>query len=254
MSGSELTSGTADLLSLANASEPRSLNQLVMLATRQVRACLGATAALWRDEEPVITAASHPDLPELVEAQLRSGRGPVFDALARGEPVTVSDALTETRWPEYATAALRRGVRCSVTLAYRHGLQAGASGREAITLSLFAARPRALESGQLDLAELLITYGGAVVGNAADYGDAQRTARQLRDAADARTVVDQARGMLMQALGCTPDEAMRWLRRTSQERNVRVADVASMIVEANGLDSLEPHRRGPGERRTKPGG
>jgi hypothetical protein len=271
MTGSELTSGTADLLSLANGSEPRSLNQLVMLATRHVPACSGATAALWRDQEPVIAVASHPDLPELIDAQLRSRRGPVFDALTRGEPVTVPDTLTETRWPEYATAALRRGVRCSVTLAYRPGSEAGrpasaatdsrttdsrAAGedRGAVTLSLFGTRPRALQSSQLDLAELLITYGGAVVGNAADYGDAQRTAQQLRDAAESRTVVDQARGMIMQTLGCAPDEAMRWLRRTSQQRNVRVADVASMIVEGNGLDSLQTRRRAGGERRTRSGG
>jgi hypothetical protein len=254
MSGPDLTSGTADLLSLANASQPRSLNQLVMLATRQVRACSGATAALWRGREPVIMVASHPDLPELVEAQLRSGRGPMFDALSGGESVTVPDTLSETRWPEYATAALRRGVRCSVTLAYRHSAQATARDDDAVTLSLFAARPRVLRSGQLDLAELLVTYGGAVVGNAADYGDAQRTAQQLRDAAESRTVVDQARGMIMQTLGCTPDEAMRWLRRNSQERNVRVADVASMIVEGNGLDSLRPRRPGRGQRHTEPGG
>jgi len=250
MSGSELTLGTADLLSLGNASEPRSLNQLVTLATRQVRACSGATAALWRDGEPVIMTASHPDLPELMGTQLSYGRGPVLAALEAGEPVSVPDMLTETRWPEYATAALLRGVRCSITLSYRpetrdsarDGAGSSDADGDALTLSLFGARPRTLETGQLDLAELLITYGGAVVGNAADYGDAQRTAQQLRDAAEARTLVDQARGMLMQTLGCTPDEAMRWLRRVSQQRNIRVADVASMIVAGQGVDSLKPRR------------
>jgi hypothetical protein len=242
MSGSELTSGTADLLSLANASEPRSLNQLVTLATRQVRACSGATAALWRDRELVIMAASHPDLPELIEAQLSSGRGPVPDALTGGEPVSVPDMLTETRWPEYTTAALRRGVRCSITLSYRQGARDATPDRDAVTLSLFAARPRVLEASQLDVAELLVTYGGAVMGNAADFSDAQRTAQQLRDAAELQAVVDQARGMLMQTLSCTSDEAMRWLRRTSQERNIRVSDVAGMIVAGGGLDSLKPRR------------
>ncbi len=48
MPASELAHETANLLSLANASQPRSLNQLVMLATRQVRACSGATAGIWR--------------------------------------------------------------------------------------------------------------------------------------------------------------------------------------------------------------
>lgn len=242
MSGSELTSQTASLLSLDNASEPRSLNQLVTLAARQVRACAGATAALWRDGEPVIMTASHPDLPELTEAQLGSGRGPVLAALASGEPVSVPDMLTETRWPEYTTAALLRGVRSSIALAYRPGALDAAGDGDAVTLSLFSARPRALDADQLDLAEMLITYGGAVVGNVADYGDAQRTAQQLRDAAEGRTLVDQARGMLMQTLSCTPDEAMRWLRRVSQQRNIRVADVASMIVAGQGVDSLKPRR------------
>lgn len=242
MSASELASGTADLLSLANASEPRSLNQLVTLATRQVPACSGATAALWRDGELMLMAASHPDLPELTEAQLSSGRGPVFDVLASGEPVSVPDTLTETRWPEYTGAALRRGVRCAIVLAYQQEARGAGADREAVTLSLFGARPRGLEGSQLDMAELIVTYGAAVMGNAADYGDAQRTAQQLRDAAESRTQVDQARGMLMQTLGCSADEAMRWLRRVSQERNIRVADVAGMIVAGEGVGSLKPRR------------
>jgi hypothetical protein len=242
MSGSEFASGTADLLSLDNASEPRSLNQLATLATRQVRACLGATATLWRGQEPVIFADSHPDLPALSEAQLLSGRGPLLDALAAGEPVSVPDTLTETRWPEYTRAALLCGVRCSIVLAYRQDAGDSAAGGDTITLSLSSARPRALEASQLDLAELLVTYGGAVVGNVADYGDAQRTARQLIDAAESRTLVDQARGMLMQTLGCSADEAMRWLRRVSQQRNIRVIDVAGMIVAGQGVDTLKPRR------------
>jgi ANTAR domain-containing protein len=229
MSGSELAQETASLLSLANASQPRSLNRLVTMATRQVRACSGATAGLWRDQEPVMLVASHPDLPELIDVQLAAGCGPVLDALAGGQPVSCPDALTETRWPEYTSAALHRGVRCSMTLASRHD-------REAVTLSLFSVRPGMLESSQLELAELLIAYGRAMVGNVADYGDAQRTALQLQAAAESRTVVDQARGMLMQALGVDADEAMRWLRRTSQQRNVRVADIAARVLAAGTVD------------------
>jgi hypothetical protein len=227
MPGSELAQEAADLLSVANASEPRSLNQLVVLATRQVRACSGATAGLWRDAEPVVMVASHPDLPELIEAQIRSGRGPVLEALADGGPVSCPDTLEETRWPEYASVALRRGVRCSVTLASRRD-------DEAITLSLFASRPRLLEPSQLELAELLITFGDTVVGNAADYGGVQRTAVQLRAAAESRALVDQAKGMLMQALGCSADEALRWMRRNSQERNIKVADIARSVIASGG--------------------
>ncbi len=233
MPASDLARETADLLRVADASEPRSLNQLVVLATRQVRACSGATAGIWRAGELVVAVASHPDLPELIETQVSSGRGPVLDVLAGGGPVSCADTLDEARWPQYAAAALRRGVRCSFTMASR-------PGPEAVTLSLYGARPRLLESSQLELAELLLAFGDTVVGNAANYGDAQRTALQLQAAADSRSIVDQAKGMLMQAAGCTADEALRWLRRASQERNVRVADLARRVVESGGIDSLKP--------------
>jgi hypothetical protein len=222
---SDLAHEAAELLSIANTSEPRSLNQLVTLASYQVAACSGATAVLWRGNEPAVRAASHPDLPGLDDVQLSSGRGPVLEALSGGGPVNCQDTLAETRWPEYADAALRRGVRCSVTLAYQ-------PGPDAVTLSLSGARPRSLEPGQL--AELLTAFGGAVMGNAAEYGDAKRTALQLRAAADSRALVDQAKGMLMQALGCSAEDALDRLRQISQERNLRVTDVARTIIESRG--------------------
>ena len=142
MPRSDFAQEAADLLSVANTSQARALNQLVALATRQVTACSGATAGLWHGTEPVVRAASHPDLPALMSVQLSSGRGPVLDALAGGGPVSCPDTLAESRWPEYAEAGVRCGVRCSVTLAHL-------SGTDAVTLSLFGARPHTLESGQL---------------------------------------------------------------------------------------------------------
>ena len=221
----DLAQEAAELLSIADTSQPRALNQLVVLAARQVAACSGATAVLWRGDEPAVHAASHPDLPGLDDVQLASGCGPMLDALSGLGPVSCPDILAEARWPEYAAAALRRGVRCSVTLAHQ-------SGPDAVTLSLSGARPRSLEPGQL--AELLTAFGGAVMGNAAEYGDAKRTALQLRAAADSRALVDQAKGMLMQALGCSAEDALGKLRQISQERNLRVTDVARTIIDSRG--------------------
>jgi len=199
----------------------------VVLAARQVAACTGATAVLWRSGEPPVYAASHPDLPGLAEVECGCGRGPAIDALAGGGPVSCPDTLDETRWPEYASAALRCGVRCCVTLAYQ-------SGADAVTLSLFSARPRSLESGQLTLAELLTAFGGAVMGNAAEYGDARRAALHWQAAAESRALVDQAKGMLMQALGCTAEAALARMRQISQEQNLRVTDVAQRIIDSRG--------------------
>jgi ANTAR domain-containing protein len=213
-------------------------------ARRQVPACSGAGAVLWQGGEPAVFAASHPSLPELTEVQLTSGRGPVLDAVSRGEPVGCPDTLEEARWPEFSRAALRLGVRCSLTLAYR-------SGADLTCLSLFSARPRTLQAGSVAVAERLVALGGAAVDVASGYGEARRTARQLRDAAESRALVDQAKGVLMQALGCSAEEALQRMRQVSQERNVKVTEVAATIIESRVAPGAAAVRADLTERRRR---
>ena len=190
---------------------------------------------LWRDGEPAVFAASHPSLPELMAVQLSCGCGPVLDALGTGEPVGCSDTLGENRWPEFASVALRLGVRCSLTLAYQ-------SGSDTVCLSLFGARPMMLEADSITVAERLVALGGVVMDIASGYGEARRAARQLRDAAESRAVVDQAKGILMHALGCGADEALQRMRQISQARNMKVTEVAMTIIDSRGAAGLGPLR------------
>ena len=223
-------------MSSTEASEPGSLNELVSHVTRQVPACSGAGAVLWRDGEPFIFAATHPSLPELLEVQLSCGRGPMLDALSQSEPVGCSDTLEADRWPEFARAALRRGVRCSLSLAYR-------SGGDVVCLSLFGARRRTLGEHSIADAERLVSLGGAVMDVASGYGKARRMAQQLRDAAESRAVVDQAKGVLMHTFGCGAEEALQRMRQVSQARNMKVSELAALVIEsprAAELGSLRP--------------
>ena len=213
----------AELLSLSNGGEARSLNKLAELAAWQVPACAGAHAAVWRDGEVVSDAATHPDLAELCDLQLTIGRGPLVAAADTGVPVSCPDTLDETRWPEYAEAALRRGIRCSVHLVRK--LPGGA-----MVLSLFGVRPGVLDAESHPMADTVAAFGGAMLANATAYDQAQRTASQLKDAVVARSVVDQAKGILMHALGCDADEALRRLRQESQRRHIKVTEVAAEIV------------------------
>jgi len=213
----------AELLSLTNGGEARSLNKLAELAAWQVPACAGAHAAVWRDGEVVSDAATHPDLAELCDLQLTVGRGPLLAAADTGIPVTCPDTLDETRWTEYAQAALRRGVRCSVHLVRT-------LPRGALVLSLFGVRPGVLDAESNPMADTVAAFGGAVLTNATAYDQAQRTASQLKDAVVARSVVDQAKGILMHALGCDADDALRRLRQESQRRHVKVTEVAAQVV------------------------
>ncbi|HLK75249.1 MAG TPA: ANTAR domain-containing protein [Streptosporangiaceae bacterium] len=237
----------AELLSLTNGSEARSLNRLTELAAWQVPACAGAHAAVWRDGELIGAAATHPDLAELADLQLDLGRGPLITAADEGLPVSCPDTLAETRWPEYAAEALRRSVRCSVHLVRE-------LPRGALVLSLSGVRPGALDVRSDPMADTLAAFGGAMLANATAFGQAQRTASQLKDAVVARSVVDQAKGVLMHALGCNAEEALRRLRQESQRRHVKVTEVAAEVVATYSSENQKiPGPAGRPTRRPRPG-
>ena len=105
MATEDLARRARELLSMTGGSASRSLNQLVGLVSRQVPGCSGATSAVWRGTEPVVRAASHPDLAELFELQLTAGSAPWLDALSGLDSpdstgtVTCLDTLDEERWP-----------------------------------------------------------------------------------------------------------------------------------------------------------
>jgi ANTAR domain len=223
----DLARDAADLLSVGNSGQMRSLNRLAELAVREVPGCCGATAILWRDDELVGLSSTHPDLAELAEIQLRTGQGPTIEAMREGEPAGCGDTLHDTSWPEYSVEALRRGVRSA--LALRHEFPP-----MTVVLTVASVRPQAIDSQQVPLAGTLAAFGGAVLANASAYGDAQREAVQLRNAIDSRAVVDQAKGILMHAYGCSAAEALERMRRVSQTKHVKVTDVAKQVVEAHG--------------------
>jgi len=218
----DLAQEAADLVSLANG-EAKSLNKLAELAVRQVPGCAAAHATIWRDGELAGMAATHPDAAALADLAIATRCGPLITAVHDGRHVSCPDTLEETRWPRWAEDALRRGVRCSVHIV-----------RElppiTLVLTLYGVRPGILVADSAPMAEMLARFGGTVFANSLAYGDAKRTATQLRDSVAARAITDQAKGILMHVLGCDAEEALRHLRRESQRRHIKVTDVAAQIV------------------------
>jgi len=220
----DLARDAAELFASTDGSPLAALHRLTELVARRVPGCSGATATLWEPDEVVAMAASHPDLAVLAEQQFAAGDGPVIAALRSGEPSVTADTLHEERWPEFGAAALAAGVRCSTTIV--HGYDA-----VTLTVSLYGVRPNALDPGELPVASLLAAFGAATMAGAAEYVSAQRTAAQLQEAIESRAVVDQAKGILMQLLGCDGDHAFERLRRISQTQHVKLTEVARQVIE-----------------------
>ena len=60
---------------------------------------------------------------------------------------------------------------------------------------------------------------------------ALRLAEEMRQAMETRAVIEQAKGMLIAAHGCTPDEAFQMLSESSQRTNRKLRDLATAMVE-----------------------
>ena len=64
--------------------------------------------------------------------------------------------------------------------------------------------------------------------NAVTRGELQ--AAQLREALDSRDAIGQAKGILMARRGISAEEAFEVLRRTSQDVNVKLRDLADTVT------------------------
>jgi len=227
----ELAERLAELARLSVAgltSPPRILRHAVDLAARAAPGASAASTAVWRRRpgegwEPELYAASHPDTAWLDEEELAVGAGPALAALAADGPVDVPDLLADPPFPALATAAVASGVRALRTLV--RPLPAGR-----LTLTLHAVRPGALGPDDTTVATLVLAQTATALGNAEQYGEVRRSAHQLTEAMRTRSVIEQAKGVLMHALGCDADAAFAELRRRSQAANVRLAEIAARVV------------------------
>ncbi|MFC4910858.1 ANTAR domain-containing protein [Actinomadura gamaensis] len=223
---------------VGESSDVGTLSRVAELAAQAIPGCAGASGVRWAmpDEsspgeapEPLAHAASHPDLAEITDRQLARGKGPVFDVVATRRPLAADDVLAETRWSEATSDMLRRGVRCFSTTPHDH------TSPVLVTLTLYGVTPGALAPGQHALAALLAAQGSAAVSNTLQYDEVHRTAAQLREAVESRAVVDQAKGILMHALGCDADQAFAEMRRISQTRHLKLTALAQRIVGGRGV-------------------
>jgi response regulator NasT len=86
---------------------------------------------------------------------------------------------------------------------------------------------------------------GAAIGLAAarhaEFQALEAEVDRAQQALEDRKLVERAKGLLMNALNLSEQDAFRRLQRTARERNLRLADVAARIVEQQSL--LEPKPR-----------
>jgi len=186
---------------------------------RTAAGCDDAGIMLVHSRTRIETAAStSPRVSRSHELQLELDEGPCLDALDSGGSFLCTDVQTDERWPAWGPAAAQLGIHSalSVLLETRE--------RRYGSLNLYADRPDAFDGNDLATAMIFARHASVALANA-------HQEQGLLTAIDARKVIGQAQGILMERFDIEPDRAFDVLRRYSQNHNQKLHAVATWVVE-----------------------
>ncbi|MFD7155591.1 GAF and ANTAR domain-containing protein [Kribbella sp. NPDC059898] len=153
--------------------------------------------------------------------------GPAQDCYATGFRIDCPDLdQADARWPGYAAAARRDGVRAV------HAFPMPLLERTIGVLTLFldtvgSLSPEALETGQL----LAATAALGVESHQATQHEIR--ADQLQSALSSRVVIEQAKGVLAERLGLSLAESFEVLRGYARRNGRRLTDVATAVLDGS---------------------
>ena len=156
------------------------------------------------------------------ELQLEAGDGPCLEAIVERDRFIIDDTRSEERWPRWCAGVQELGIRS--VLSIRLQTAAGTMG----ALNLYATAPERFSESDAVVGTILATH--ASVALAADKERAE-----LRCAIDSRHMIGMAQGILMERFKLNRDQAFAVLRRYSQDRNVKLREVAAQLVESRTL-------------------
>lgn len=153
----------------------------------------------------------------------RATPGPELAVLEGDDLVVVHDSSLDRRWPAWSARAQAAGVGSA--LAVRVGTLGPVHG----TLLVTAPAASAFDGpGTTDRARLLAAHAAAAL-------VAAQQQENLWQAVDARKLIGQAQGMLMERFALDADQAFAVLLRYSQDRNLKLRAVAEQLIEERQL-------------------
>lgn len=153
---------------------------------------------------------------DLDRAQYEFREGPCYEAAVDTVHVISPDLEVDVRFPRYAAAAVRLGIRAQA------GIRLFDAPKSRGALNLYAGTVGAFE----DLGSLgaLFAHQSAVaIGYAHEI-------RELQEAVRTRGLIGQAIGVVMERYKLTDQRAFAFLTRLSQHRNIKLRRVAEEIL------------------------
>jgi GAF domain-containing protein len=166
---------------------------------------------------------------DLDEAQYTRGSGPCLHAATTGELTEVADTRTESRWMDYMERAVDHGNLSSLSVPLI--IDDDVSG----ALNIYARQAEAFDDDARSAATGFAPYVAVALRNMHDYQAAEGMARDLEVVMEARAMIDQATGILMERHELTADQAHQLLFQVSGRSNTALREVAGQLVDTGEL-------------------
>ena len=218
----EALDGLARLL-LAEENTQSVLQRVVDLARQVVPARAEISVTVVRDERATTAAFTGDMARHLDETQYGQGYGPCMEAALGAQIIEVTDARTESRWPEHMPILLEFGALSLLAVPVpATQLSAG--------LNVYAPVAGAFTDEHRHAVAQLAAYAAVALANLDALQDARDQAANLRAAMESRAAIEQAKGILIERFKLTPDQAFRLLTAVSMDTNRKVRDLAEQLV------------------------
>jgi GAF domain-containing protein len=191
---------------------------LVVQYALQAIDCQHAGVMLVHGNQQAETAASTDSIVEaLDQVQIECGEGPGLSFLPERSTVVVADTTREARWEKWAGKVAALGIRSVLTARLSTG------NADIGTLNLFHSQPNVFDADDEAVASIFARHAAVALASA-------RQTENLWLAIDARKLVGQAQGILMERFDLNADQAFAVLLRYSQHKNLKLRAVAEILV------------------------
>lgn len=209
----------------------------VELAVSNIRNCDSASVTLVRRRGTLETPSSSDDVALAADRlQYDLGDGPCLQAVWDERVVHSPDLRTDARWgiwgPRVASEHGVQSVLCLRLFTEKDNIGA---------LNLYSTRRGAFTEDDRD-------EGTALAAHIAVALAAAQAEENLTRALDARTLVGQAVGIVMERYGVSAAAAFQVLVRISSHSNVKLRDIAQELVDTGNLHGADRSRNAPAER------
>jgi GAF domain-containing protein len=170
-------------------------------------------------------AASDDRFAHLEDLQIRHQEGPCIEAFDTKELVGATDLERDARWPLFCEGALKRDVRAVLASPLPYNQEAVG------VVAVLSERSRPWTPAN-ELALLAFTDLAALLIASIIAGEQQtELASQLQGALNSRSVIEQAKGILMGTQGISARAAYEQLRSRARSQRCKLAVVCADVVQ-----------------------